>query len=207
MVNTILPASISKAAHLKALDVMAGERLTDINIGVVMVNLIDTAPVAALPFLAQQFNILGYKGWKFADTEQKQRDLLKRAIELHRYKGTPYGIKTALAMAGVVGAVEIRERVTLKHNGEFFYNGIGHYGHHWAYFRVLIDIANLNGLSIEDIKGVVNEYKNVRSWLLDVTYYQKLESGVGVSESLIQGVVNIFSDKVEASDSLNNTVI
>lgn len=207
MVNTVLPASISKAAHLKALDVMAGERLTDINIGVVMVNLIDTAPVAALPFLAQQFNILGFKGWKFADTEQKQRDLLKRAIELHRYKGTPFGIKTALAMAGVVGAVEIRERVTLKHNCEFFYNGIGYYGHHWAYFRVLIDIANLNGLSIEDIKGVVNEYKNVRSWLLDVTYYQKLESGVGVSESLIQGVVNIFSDKVEASDSLNNTVI
>jgi phage tail P2-like protein len=204
---TILPNSVAVASHIKTLDIMSADRLADINLGLVLVNLIDTAPVEALPFLAIQFNLSGYKGWKFADTEQKQRDLLKRAIELNRYKGTPYGLRQALIMAGVIGDIEIRERLVLRHNGEFYHNGIGFYGNHWAYFRVLIDVANLGGISLEDLQGVIKEYKGARNWLLDVTYKQAHRDQIEISDDILINITVPHSDRVHVTDSMNTTQI
>jgi phage tail P2-like protein len=184
MAKKFLPNSIAKAPHIDALEKLAADRLEDIDIGLVSLYLIDNAPVVALPYLAAQFNLLGYKGWRFADTEQKQRDLIKQAIELHRYKGTPYGLKQALTLCGVIGAIEIQERTVIRYNGEINYDGLGYYGNHWAYFRVLIDAANVGGLSMTDIKGVIAEYKGARNWLLSVGYKQYLRDTVQLSENL-----------------------
>lgn len=184
---------------------MAAERLDDIQAGLVMINLIDTVSAVALPFLAQQLNMLGYKGWKFADTEQRQRDLLKRAIDFHRYSGTPYGVKQALEFAGIVGAIEIQERINIVYDGSWHYNGIVFYGNHWAYFRVLIDTANLNGLTMADIKGVINVYKGARNWLLDVAYKQTLSDTVEVSDSLDREITVGLEDTIELSEDLTVT--
>lgn len=32
---------------------------------------------------------VGLEGWLFAANEQEKRELIKQAIELHKYKGTP----------------------------------------------------------------------------------------------------------------------
>ena len=207
MAKSILPDSISKALHLKVLDEMVETRFADLDTNCVLINLIDSVPSPALPFLAIQFNVSGYKGWKFADTEQKQRDLLKRAIELNRYKGTPYGIKEALKLAGVIGAIQIQERVTLTYNGDLTYNGVGFYGNHWAYFRVLIGVANLNGLSLNDVREVVLEYKNARSWLIDVSYFQDLSDTITAVDSKVSEIANEISEVVTITDGLNTRII
>lgn len=58
---------------------------------------IDSLSGEVLDLLAWQFHI---EGWELADTEEKKRALIKRAIALHRLKGTPAGIKFAAAQAG-----------------------------------------------------------------------------------------------------------
>jgi phage tail P2-like protein len=50
---------------------------------------------------------LGYKGWKLANTEDDKRSLIKKAIELHRYKGTVWAVKEAMKSIGFTDAVLI----------------------------------------------------------------------------------------------------
>lgn len=205
--ETVLPGSVAKAAHVKALDLMIGQRFDAIDTGVVLINLIDSAPAAALPFLAQQFNLLGYRGWKFMDTEDKQRNLLKQAIELNRYAGTSPGIEQALIAVGIVGAVEIQERTVPLYDGSWLYDGHVFYGNHWAYFRVLLDIANINGLSVEDVRGVINVYKGTRNWLLDLAYKFNNEDELTISDQL-QIITELpLDESLQISDTLDIQII
>jgi len=51
-----------------------------------------------LDLLGWQFHI---EGWDLAESIEEKRELIRHAIELHRYKGTPYAIKKALEFFGV----------------------------------------------------------------------------------------------------------
>ena len=73
------------------------DRLGTLDLTPLLVYIIDHVDSSALPHLAWQFHI---EGWELAQTEQEKRNLIKRAIELHRYKGTLFGIKTACTLAG-----------------------------------------------------------------------------------------------------------
>jgi len=42
-------------------------------------------------------DVLGWKGWNIAKTEQERRNLIRTAIKLHKYKGTTISIKMAIA--------------------------------------------------------------------------------------------------------------
>lgn len=177
MGNNIQANSIKKFPHLAAFDTVMRERFELLDFSVLMVYLIDSVPASALPFLAEQFDVLGYKGWKFADTEQKQRTLIKKAIELHRFKGTPWSIREALKIVGFDNTV-IKERIQSNtYNGDWNHNGTIYYNApHWATFRVIIDATQYGVLTtqqIADVIALVNEYKNARSQLLDVSmgYY------------------------------------
>ena len=73
------------------------DRLGTLDLTPLLVYIIDHVDSSALPHLAWQFHI---EGWELAQTEQEKRIFIKRAIELHRYKGTLFGIKTACTLAG-----------------------------------------------------------------------------------------------------------
>jgi len=73
------------------------DRLGTLDLTPLLVYIIDHVDSSALPHLAWQFHI---EGWELARTEQEKRNLIKKAIELHRYKGTLLGIKTACQLAG-----------------------------------------------------------------------------------------------------------
>jgi len=73
------------------------DRLGNLDLTSLLIYIIDHVHESALSHLAWQFHI---EGWELAQTEQDKRNLIKRAIELHRYKGTLYGIKTACEIAG-----------------------------------------------------------------------------------------------------------
>lgn len=186
----ILASGISSVEHLAAFDAMVEERLANVDVEAVLINLIDTVDASALPSLAAQFDVLGYKGFGLAQTEQEKRNIIKRAIELHRYKGTPWSIKEALKAIGYYNAT-IEERLIhqIYYDGTYSHNGSQVYGPgHWADFRVKIDLGNDMGVtaqSASDAIQLILEYKNVRSRLRDVSYMGNLTEYVtGIEEEL-----------------------
>jgi P2-related tail formation protein len=118
--------------------------LTEIDLSKLLVYLIDSVDPSALPYLGAQFDCLGWKGFKLAQDEVGQREIIKRAIELHRYKGTEWAIMEALKS---IGFTDI----------ELVKTGFDH----WAKFGILITNENvqLTESAFEDITAMVNEYK------------------------------------------------
>lgn len=51
---------------------------------------------SALPALAEQFHVQGLEGWLFTTDEREKRELIKQAIELHKYKGTIWAVRRVL---------------------------------------------------------------------------------------------------------------
>ena len=127
-------------------------RLSALPVSVSIVNLFDRVDASALASLAEQFHVMGDEGWNLAGTESARRALLKRAIELHRHKGTPWAVRTALETA-------LPTEATIR---EWFA-----YGGDPFFFRVRLDVSDL-GLDEAGMTSAVRlifDYKNVRSWL------------------------------------------
>jgi phage tail P2-like protein len=55
----------------------------------------------ALRQLAWQFHVMGVEGWGLAITRDQRERLVSRAMELHRYKGTPWAVRRALEALGL----------------------------------------------------------------------------------------------------------
>lgn len=203
--DSILATGIAHKDFIAAFDKAFADRLAGIDISVVLVNLADTVVADALPFLAKQFDLLGYKGWILADTEQKKRDLIKQAIELHRYKGTPWSIKEALKKVGYPNAV-IEEGVGVinYYDGSINYNGSATYGSlgHWAYFRVLFNLLDFTtAIPAEDLELVTQlilEYKNVRSHLFALNFVTNFEEQVDTVEEMTVTAQPDATDQTQA---------
>lgn len=170
----ILADGIKNVEHLAVFDDMAAQRFGAIDLTPILINILDTVPAAALPYLAEQFDVLGIKGYSLADTEDKKRDLIKKAIELHRYKGTVYAIEESLKTIGI-NNVDIQENLSVFfYNASYSYDGTINYGAgSWATFRVVLDItefASVTPTVLNAIRALINVYKNVRSHLIDLTF-------------------------------------
>ena len=164
--NTILADSISEVAHLKAFDLLWAQRLSAIEIDQLLVYVIDTVTATALPYLADQFDVAGEKGYRLATTDEQRREIIKRAIELKRYIGTVWAIKQAMISVGF-GDAQLIEGVD---------EGTPEYD--WAKFRVLADLGNDLGLpdtaGAAELTSLINYYKNARSLLLDISYQMSI---------------------------------
>jgi P2-related tail formation protein len=103
---------------------------------------------------------------ELALTEGAQRDLLKSAIGLHRFRGTPWAIKQALASLGWA-------TVTLL-EGQTSWGGIAYPSSQgWAVFRVMIELAAGQGVSIgasATAAAAANFFKPARAWLDSVWF-------------------------------------
>lgn len=187
--KSILPDVLRKEAHVRVLDEVAAERFESMDLSVILVYLIDSCPVECLLPLAVQFNVLGYKGWRFATTDTLKRELLKKAIEIQRFKGTPWSIEEALRTIGVTGAITIQEGIYHLYDGQYIYDGsITYGGNGWAVFRVIIDVVNLSTFDFSDLVKLILEYKNVRSWLEDLTIGNVLTESAPGTESIELGM-------------------
>lgn len=200
--DSILASALQNSEDIKAYDILFRDRLNELDLSPLLIYMIDTVPAVALPHLAAQFDILGYKGWRFAKTEAQQRDLLKKAIELHRFKGTPWSIKEAIRRAGYADATIIEGGGqfldgTWNLDGTYTLSGAGN----WACFRVIFDLGNTKGISAEetqDITELVKEYKNARSKLLDISWVKNLEDTVTATDD-----VAITLQLVDAEDAFS----
>jgi P2-related tail formation protein len=173
----ILPPIVSANPHLRAF-VEAGETILNQNdLTVLLVYIVDIAPVSVLPYLAAQFQVLGAGGWQYADTEAKQRSLLKSGLKLNRTKGTIFAIKEALKFAGF-GDATINEGdasgAQIICDGTYFCNGFltaDPANHLWAFFSIEIELNGQpnNAETLAKATNTVLEYKNARSKLTTLT--------------------------------------
>ncbi|ERL56125.1 phage tail protein [Psychrobacter aquaticus] len=103
-----------------------------------IIMLTDITPANALPFFADHFSLFA-DGWGFAVTESEQRELIKEAIEIHRYKGTPWAIKRVLKLLGY-GDCELIERTGfLEHNSSIKHDSKHRYGvgGDWTHYKLI----------------------------------------------------------------------
>lgn len=173
--NVILADSIAYLPHLAAFDLLVKKRFDDLQLDALLIYLIDTVDESALVHLANQFDVMGFKGYGLAQTVTDKREVIKRAIELHRYKGTIYAIKQALNSIGYPSenpdgtpAIIITEHV----------NG------HWARFKVTVELAGntISVASIANLVQMITEYKNTRSWLDEIGFTLTLEADTVTAE-------------------------
>ncbi|WP_415843458.1 phage tail protein I, partial [Xenorhabdus thuongxuanensis] len=114
-------------------------RFDDIDLTRLMVYLIDIVDISALYWLADQFSLLG-DGWELVESEDARRTLIKSAIELHRYKGTPWSIREVIRRFGF-GEVDLIEGTgQINYDGHASHNGNYVHGDatSWAVYRVIL---------------------------------------------------------------------
>lgn len=114
-------------------------RLDNINLSVLLVYLVDIVDRTALPWLGEQFSLPG-DGWELAESDDTRRMLIKSAIELHRYKGTPWAIREIIRRFGF-GEVDLIEGTgQVGYDGRATYNGNYVHGDAtaWAVYRVIL---------------------------------------------------------------------
>src|SRR6266436_8726514 len=209
--------------------------LVDLDLAPLLIYRIESVPAGALPFLAWQFDILSPL-WQLiapvdigvdaltnidllididnliesgglvaymALTEAAQRELLKNAIGLHRFRGTPWAIKQALASLGW-------ERVMLL-EGQTSWGGILYPpSQGWAVFRVVIDLAPGQGVSIgasATAAAAVNFFKPARAWLDSVWFAVPAISEAGPSPSDKLTLGGIVKYQLDAAPAPNDNAL
>jgi hypothetical protein len=187
--NTILASAVA-GGHLHIWDKVVAERLDSIDLTPLMVYLVDVVPADVLPHLAEQLDVLGFKGWLLATNEEERRLVVKNAIERKKYSGTPWAVKEALKSVGYNEA-EIVEGVNAIYDGTFMYNGMITYGsNHWALFAVEnLDLGESKGFSAEDLdllKKLINEYKRAITHLVNISFSANV-----ADEQLMKGIFSI----------------
>lgn len=189
--NVILADSIAYLPHLAAFDLLMKKRFDDLQLDTLLIYLIDTVDESALVFLADQFDVMGYKGYGLAHTVAEKREVIKRAIELHRYKGTIWAIKQALNSIGYP---------SLNPDGTAAIIITEHVSGHWARFKVSVELAG-NPISvavIADLRRMIEEYKNTRSWLDEISFTLQLDDAVVLTDESFENEAAIDEDTIFA---------
>ncbi len=112
-------------------------------------------------------------------TEAAQRVMLKSAVPLHRFRGTPFAVKQALASLGwtQVNLLEGQSRW----GGASYPSSQG-----WAVFRVMIDLVDGQSVAsgvVSTAAAAVNFFKPARAWLDSIWFVTPPVSDVGPTPS------------------------
>lgn len=156
--QAILPSSISgdETVRQAAAAVDAAIMATDEGIiNVLLMSRIPVLPEAVVDALAWQFHVDTYD--EEMDIDQK-RQLVENAIRDHKYKGTPWAVKSVVKV--ILGYAEVEEW--------WQYDGSPYH------FRVNGSAGPVvYGAQLEKLVDAINEAKNVRSWLDGISFERK----------------------------------
>ena len=133
--------------HLVAFIDTGRAMIADVPVEAVIIFLPQVVDADALEILLDewQVNLPGIGD----STDQVKRDMIESAMQLHRFKGTPWAIREVFRIAGMP-VIEILEAAELDaHNqrfyGSFIYGGGATYGPHaahWAQYAVRFNLAD-----------------------------------------------------------------
>jgi P2-related tail formation protein len=161
----VISSSLTGNELAKAFSELVAERWDNWDLSPFLVYLVDICAPAALPYLAEQFDINGLQGFEVAANEQQRRDLIKRSIALHKHIGTPWSIREACRTVGFPviileeGVLSMPENPTID----------------WARFRVLVEADVTRHITEEEarkLRTFVEFYKPARSHLVTLGFYQ-----------------------------------
>jgi len=172
-------ASAVADSRLGVFDPIISNQFDDIDLSPIMIYLVDVVQVSALPWLAQQFDVDGFRGFDQCTDETSKRELIKNAIQLHRNLGTIWGIKKACDLIGFVPK-NIQENVPLYEGGQNV----------WCAFSLELepkDLGNITADTLAMLKTFINYYKNARSIFVDLSSSLKiaLSDNISLTESLV----------------------
>jgi len=160
MIKELTPSSIKELQHIVDTFDVSFEDIKDKIINVLIYSRIDEIEdEKLLDLLGWQFHIEGYEK---AQNIQEKRNLIKNAIELHRYKGTPYAIKKVLESLNL--NAELQEW--------FDYSGDPYR------FKVLVKTVIQDEDIYKKVVELINEYKNTRSWLDAIGFHREYTNNV-----------------------------
>jgi len=182
---SLLPPPLATDLSMRALEAVQS-RLSDIDLLPTLIYDFEHVIASALPHLGEQFHVTGAEGWRLAATEEQRRELLARAVALHRHKGTPWAIREALKSVGF-NDLEIDERLpSNRYDGALAFSGSDVYAAYgWAQFRVTADVGDDQPITAEQtalIVETVTAWKPARSHLVDVQHRASTTDHAVVSE-------------------------
>ena len=129
----------------------------------IMTTLVELLPDDVMPLLAEKWSMTGYDGMFAAVTGQSKSVLISNAVQLHRYKGTPYSIREVLRKLGY-GEVEIDEGLVLRdYRSNQFVAAIPP-NEKWAYYGIKLS-KPITLDQAEEIKKVLRSYAPARCML------------------------------------------
>ena len=131
------------------------DRLGTLDLTVLLIYLIDNVEASALSHLGEQFHVMGYEGWIFGLSDTEKRDLIKNAVQIHKYKGTKFAIRKVFESLNIEGQVS----EWFEYDGDPFHFKI----------RILLNDRPYNSTTFKNLKNMVEEYKNIRSVLEEIS--------------------------------------
>ena len=179
---SILPTPIANVPYLKGLDDAVIDRVNQFPVEVVMTFLMGVLEETALETMATDLSVNGIGGFAQAQTEAERREILFAAVRTRKRIGTPWAIKRAVETLGYSTPVIIEGygNAPVTYSGSNNYNGLITYSggnNGWAQFVVILPEAELIGLTatqIQELVDYINHYKNARSKLVGIGYYDSL---------------------------------
>lgn len=174
-----LMASAVADSRLGVFDEIISTQFDDIDLSPMMVYLVDVVQESALPWLANQFDVDGFKGYDQCTSTEQRRELIKNAINLHRKIGTIWGIKKACSIIGFTPK-SIEENVPVYPGGQNV----------WCAFRVELtpsDLGAIGANSLTMLKSFIGYYKNARSILTEVYFGTEMEDSFSITDELTLG--------------------
>ena len=167
--KNVIASAISDNELARAFSELVADRWDNWDLSEFLPYLVDTVAPSVLPYLAE-FDIDGLQGFGMAETEQQQRDIIKKSIALHKFIGTPWAIREACRTVGFP-IVILEEGVTAQPGGP-------ESPEDWARFRVFVEAPDSRHITAEESRKIrlfVEFYKNERSHLVEIGYYQRIE--------------------------------
>lgn len=174
------------ASVLGNFDAVISEHFDHIDLSTMMVYLVDCVSSDALPWLAEQFDVEGYKGYDRCTTDKQRRELIKKSISLHYCIGTISAVQKACDIIGFTPK-SIEENVPLTENGENV----------WCAFRIRLspeDLSSFSSDTISLLKQYISYYKNARSILTEVFFDVDFDDSIFLTEEGLRDALSIVGN-------------
>jgi P2-related tail formation protein len=182
----VIASSLAGNDLAKALSELVAERWDDWDLSPFLAYLVDICAPAALPYLAEQFDIAGLQGFEVVANEQQRRNLIKRSIALHKYIGTPWAMREACRTVGFPVIILEEGVPSVPENP----------AEDWARFRILVEADVTRHITEEEarkLRTFVEFYKNARSHLVTLGFYQSFSDKLFRDEIATQETVEVYT--------------
>ena len=184
----LLPESITSDTRIQAAAELVEAELKAVSgaIGNVAIwSRLDELTEPVLSTLAWALHVDDIEGWDLVETDAQKRAILRESLVLHRYKGTIWSIERVLGLLGLSATIR-----------EWF-----EYGGDPYKFMLEVGVSDreITADLLQRLMALVNEYKNVRSWLDEILVHYE----VSLSQPLSAGCVG----QLEAMAEMNNLLV